>query len=163
MNKTEAIIISAAVALAMVSRFEAGVQDYVKTHRTEIQMAMNQLQGKPPIPFAAPEATPAIDNASPALVPTFELAMGKGFTTSDRAALQARVRAHLAAAKASHSAVRIELARLEPQLAGLRLLGVRNANTFPVYRVKTKKCPNPPATPGTPTLESLNIEAGSLP
>jgi len=56
LNRTEAIVISAAVALAMVPRFEGKVEQYVKTHRTEIQMAMNELQGKPAVPFAAPDA-----------------------------------------------------------------------------------------------------------
>src|SRR2546430_4681115 len=67
MNKTEAIVISAAVALAMVPRFEAKVEQFAKAHRTEIQMAMNELQGKPAVPFAVPEV-------STAAAPRFELA-----------------------------------------------------------------------------------------
>ena len=55
MNRTEAIVISAAVALAILPRFEAKIEQYAKAHRTEIQMAMNELQGKPAVPFAAPE------------------------------------------------------------------------------------------------------------
>jgi hypothetical protein len=159
MNKTEAIIISATVALAMVPRFEAGVQSYVKAHRTEIQMAMNQLQGKPPIPFAEPDSAP---QAAPQIAPKFELAVNREFSAPDRAALQAQVRAQVASMRASRVA-RVELAHLGPQLAGLRVLAERNAGAFQVYRLKTKKCPTPPAVPAIPTVESVNIETGSLP
>src|SRR5207244_10085761 len=67
MNRTEAIVISAAVALAMVPRFEAKIEQYAKAYRTEIQMAMNELQGKPAVPFAAPEGSTGV-------TPRFELA-----------------------------------------------------------------------------------------
>src|SRR4051812_2410874 len=74
-TRNEALIITAAVAMAFVPRFEAKVQQYVQTHRTEIQMAVNELQGKPAIPFAAPEAEP---QAAPAFgwkaEPKFEMA-----------------------------------------------------------------------------------------
>src|SRR3954465_1258715 len=57
-NRNQALVIIAGVALAFAPRFEAKVQEFAQTHRTEIQMAMNELQGKPAIPFAAPEAAP---------------------------------------------------------------------------------------------------------
>src|SRR3954468_19389022 len=57
-TRNQALVIMAGVALAFAPRFEAKVQEFAQTHRTEIQMAMNELQGKPAIPFAAPEAAP---------------------------------------------------------------------------------------------------------
>jgi len=159
MTRSEAIIISAAVALAMVPRFESSVQVYVKTHRTEIQMAMNQLQGKPPIPFAAPESVPA---AAPGIAPSFELASAEPHAIPSVAEIQSQVRAQVAAERAaSRVATHIQLARLQPELFHLRILGPRNSDAFQVYRLKTKKCPLPPAAPAVPSPESFSIETGS--
>lgn len=152
MNKTEAFIITTAVALALVPRFEARVQSYVREHHTEIQMAVNQLQGKPPMPFAIDDSAPktelAFNNeASPTVART---------AASFRSGV-------IAARGSAKAAERVEFAALRPQLAQLRLLAARNMGAYRFYRLKAKDCPQPPSVPAIPAARLSDVEAGSLP
>ena|SRR5258708_6171259 len=172
-TRTETIIITAALALAMVPRFEAKVEQFAKTHRVEIQMAMNELQGKPAIPFAAPEAVPAVE-AAPAEDTAPQLA---SMVEEDEITPQAEVfKAHQVVPNTNElnanlaklgpqieAATRIQLARMQPELANLRLMAAHNRGQFKMYRFNTKRCPMPPAAPAMPATDSLTIETGSLP
>ena len=161
-TRTETLIIGAAVALAMVPRFEAKVEQYAQTHRTEIQMAMNELQGKPAVPFAAPDVTTDMR-------PTFALA--SDVQTSDREQMDAdmtQVRAEIAAIQPRawaatsipmlHSrqleergvSLRVghpNLAQVRAQAAGWRALAARQRAMAAVYRVRTLRCSVAPAVP----------------
>jgi hypothetical protein len=160
-TRNEALIITAAVALAFVPRFEAKVQQYAQTHRTEIQMAMNELQGKPAIPFAAPEATPiTAPEAAAETQSRFEMAQMR----EDVAPRAEMVRAEMAAMRpVIRKATRVRLEELAPQLASLRVLVAQNEGMARVYKLKAKKCSLPPAVPAAPMTESFTIETGSLP
>lgn len=173
MNRTEAIVVTAAIALATLPGFEAKVEQYAKEHRTEIQMAVNQLEFKPAIPFAAP-------NAAPKTV----LAFDQVPDMADSAAVQVRsreaLRKHVIAAREQHAAelaaarvrsematlkmtipaqVHMQLAELQPQLAGLRMIAQRNPHGFRTYRLKVKPCPEPPATPAAPAVEIPSVSS----
>jgi hypothetical protein len=169
-TRSETLIVTAAVALAMVPRFEAKVEQFTKTHRTEIQMAMNELQGKPAIPFAAPETVPAVEGAPAAEEPQLasmveeDQAMQADELQAHQVLNADELRAHLATLSPQiKAATRLQLARLQPELANLRLMAGENRGAFRVYRLKAKRCPAPPAAPAIPALESLTIETGSLP
>src|SRR3954465_13744077 len=104
-TRNQALIIMAGVALAFTPSFEAKVQEFTQAHRTEIQMAMNQLQGKPAIPFAAPDGTPQAEpQAEPMTAPraqaAYELA---SFQMQEDVAEQvkAQVRANVEQARAN--------------------------------------------------------------
>lgn len=159
MTRTEAIVISAAVALAMLPGVESKVQAYVGTHRTEIQMALNELQGKQPVPFATPEVAP--QQAIPA--PDMELAMDVVPPLPPQAAVRvemARVRpAMVAARKAQLNAIKIENLR---NLQNLHVLIVKQKTAFEVYRSTLKHCPQTPAAPAAPRVESVSIVSSSF-
>lgn len=173
MNRTEAIIVTAAIALATLPGFEAKVEQYVKGHRTEIQMAVNQLEFKPAIPFAAPDAEPKT-----------VLAYDQALVVTENAAAQVRsrgaLREHMIAAREQHAAelaaarvrsematlkmtipaqVQMQLADLQPQLAGLRMIAQRNPRGFRTYRLKGKACPEPPAAPAAPNVEIPSVSS----
>jgi hypothetical protein len=158
MTRSEAIIISAAVAIAMLPRLETKVQTYVSTHRTEIQMAMNELQGKQPIPFAEPYAAP---QAIPA--PDVQLAMDVVPPLPPEAAVRiemARVRPAMIAARR----VQLTAAKLDSvqNLRHLRVLIGQQKTAFAIYRATLKKCPATPAAPAVPSVDSVSIVSSSF-
>jgi hypothetical protein len=183
-NRNQALVIIAGVALAFAPRFEAKVQEFAQTHRTEIQMAMNELQGKPAIPFAAPEAAP---QAEPATAPepqaSFELAslqMHEDAAQQVRAQVRAsveqaranvlRIRAISAKMRATrpaiHNASFVRLANVGPELAKLQVLVNDDKRMVNIYKLAGKKCPVAPMAPGTlavPAAPSVSVEIGSLP
>jgi hypothetical protein len=172
-TKSETLIITAALALAMVPRYEAKVEQFVKTHRVEIRMAMNELQGKPAIPFAAPEAAPAMETA-PAAEEARQLAsmIEEDDSMQEAETAQARevaVRANELNARLAmlgpqiKAATRIELARLQPALDHLPMVSAEYRGAYKVYRVKAKRCPLAPMPPAIPAVGSFTIETGSLP
>jgi hypothetical protein len=164
-TRNEALIITAAVALALAPRFEAKVQQYAQTHRTEIQMAMNELQGKPAIPFAAPEAAPeSAPQTTPALAMNVEPKFEMADMREDAAPRTEMIRAEMAAMRPMiRKASRLRLAELAPQLASLRVFAAQNEGMAHVYKLKAKKCPLPPAVPATPMSGSFTIETGPQP
>ena len=149
LTRTETVIITAALALALVPRFEAKVEQFTKTHRTEIQMAMNELQGKPAIPFADPEAVPEVEG-TPAEDTVPQLAsMVEEHETTPRVEV---FRAHQMVLNANElsanlatlplqieAASRIELARMQPGLAHLRMLAAQNRGHLKMYRLNAKR------------------------
>ena len=158
MTRSEAIIISAAVAIAMLPRVESKVQTYVSTHRTEIQMAMNELQGKQPIPFAAPDVAPV---AIPA--PDMQLAMDDVVPLPPEAVVtveRARVRpAMIAARRAQFSVAKLENLQ---NLRNLHVLIGQQKAAFAVYRATIKRCPSTPAVPAPPAVESVSVVSSSF-
>ena len=154
MNRTEAIVISAAVALAMLPRFEAKIEQYAKAHRTEIQMAMNELQGKPAVPFAVPEL-------STGAAPRFELASyEQAFDERQMDAEMEKARVEAAEIRpVINVATRVQLAQVKAQAASLRAMAAQQRALVAVYRVRAPKCPMAPGAPAIP--ERFSEDSGS--
>jgi hypothetical protein len=174
-SKTEALIITAAVAAAMLPRFEAKVTEFTQQHRSEIQMAVNQIEGRQALPYALP--------AAPEMPANVELAMNTTPEPPSIAALpsaqipsvapmrfeMARVRPAMEAAQRA----RVQAVSLRPQLAGLsaianessafaiqwRTAAEQNRAAYTVYRLKAKKCPATPTAPAAPV--ALDEDSGS--
>jgi hypothetical protein len=184
-TRNQSLIVMAAVALGFAPRFEAKVQEFTQTHRTEIQMAMNELQGKPAIPFAAPEAAPQAEPtiAAPQGQASYELA---SFESQEDVAEQvhAQVRANAEQARANverihavraqmramrptmRSAAFVQLAPVGPEMAKLQILFNDNQRMVNIYKLIGKKCPNAPVAlgiPAIPAAPSVSVEIGSLP
>jgi hypothetical protein len=163
MTRTEAFVISSAVALAMLPRVESKVQAYIGAHRTEIQIALNELQGKQPIPFAAPDALPAPEAAPQALPPDAQLAMDVVPPLPPQAAIRiemARVRpAMIAARRAQIKAAKIEGLQ---SLQNLHVMMAKQKAVFEVYRAIAKQCPKTPTVPAAPNVETVSIVSSSF-
>jgi hypothetical protein len=187
-TRNQAIIVMAGVALAFAPRFEAKVQEFTQAHRTEIQMAMNQLQGKPAIPFAAPDGTPQAEpQAEPMTAPgaqaAYELAsfqMQEDVAEQVKAQVRANVeqaRANVAKLRAARAEMRamtpsirnasfVRVAGVGPEMAKLQVLVNNDKRMVNIYKLIGKKCPNVPAAPGAPSIPaapSVSVEIGSLP
>ena len=169
-SKTEALIITAAVAAAMLPRFEAKVTEFTKQHRTEIQMAVNQIEGRQVTPYALP--------AAPEMPANVELAMNTIPEPPSIASMpsvapmrfeMARIRPAMEAARAA----RVQAVSLRPQFASLRAMATENSNfaiqwrtaaeqsraAYTVYRFKAKKCPATPSAPAAPV--AMDEDSGS--
>lgn len=174
-SKTEALIITAAVAAAMLPRFEAKVTEFTKQHRTEIQMAVNQIEGRQVTPYALP--------AAPEMPANVELAMNTIPEPPSIASIpsaeipsvapmrfeMARIRPAMEAARAA----RVQAVSLRPQFASLRAMATENSNfaiqwrtaaeqsraAYTVYRFKAKKCPATPSAPAAPV--AMDEDSGS--
>lgn len=163
-SRSEAFIITAAVAVAMLPRFEAKVTQFTQQHRTEIQMAVNKIEGQPALPYALP--------AAPEMPANVELAMSTPPAMPEVAPMRfefARLRPAMEAAEQG----RVQVMRLQPQLASFRAMGAQNSAmvaeframaaqnraAYTVYRFKAKKCPAAPAAPVAPV--ALDADSGS--